>query len=73
MQGYGHTDHTDDWQEQDARCYTFPAARQAYDMYGKDYADYIESHTAELIANGHLTEAEAQRDLGTALIGNDGD
>lgn len=53
--------------------YRFRAAREAFEIAGKDYADYIERHTAELVAKGHLTETEAQRSLSEALIRNDGD
>lgn len=50
--------------------YVFPAAREAFQMYGKDYADYIEAHTLELVEKGYDV---GRHDLGEALAGNDGD
>jgi hypothetical protein len=50
--------------------YKYPAAQQAYDYAGKDYADYIEAHTAELVSKGYDV---GDRSLGEALAGNDGD
>jgi hypothetical protein len=50
--------------------YKYPAARQAHEAYGKNYADYIEAHTAELVAKGYDV---AERNLGEALMGNDGE
>lgn len=49
--------------------YRYPAAQQAYQAHGKVYADYIEQHTAELVAKGHDV---ADRSLSEALAGNDG-
>lgn len=49
--------------------YQFLAAQQAFTLYGKSYADYIEEHTADLVARGYDV---ADRDLGQALSGNDG-
>lgn len=50
--------------------YRFPAAQQAFDWKGEGYADYIEDHTAELVAKCHDV---ADRSLSEALAGNDGD
>lgn len=50
--------------------YKFPAAQQAFAIYGKRYADYIEQHTQELVDKGFDV---ADRSLGEALAGNDGD
>lgn len=50
--------------------YRYRAARQAYLAYGAAYADYIEQHTADLVAKGHDV---ADRSLSEALAGNDGD
>lgn len=48
--------------------YKHIAARQAYQTYGRAYADYIERHTAELVAKGHDVGG---RSLSEALAGND--
>ncbi len=48
--------------------YRYPAAQQAYLLYGKNYADYIERHTGELVSKGHDV---ANRSLSEALAGND--
>lgn len=50
--------------------YRYRAAQQAYQAYGKAYADYIEQHTTELVAKGYDV---ADRSLGEALAGNEGD
>lgn len=50
--------------------YRFLAAREAYAMYGKRYADYIEEATAEHVAKGFDVGGQS---LGEALAGNDGD
>lgn len=50
--------------------YRYLAAQQAHAIYGKDYADYIERHTAELVAKGYDV---ADQSLGEALAGNDGE
>jgi len=50
--------------------YKYPAAQQAFEAYGKSYADYIEAHTDKLVAKGYDV---ADRSLGEALAGNDGE
>lgn len=50
--------------------YTYRAARDASKSYEKSYADYLDTHTAELVAKGYDV---GDRDLGQALAGNDGD
>ena len=49
--------------------YKHLAAQQAFASDGKEYADYIERHTDELIAKGHDVSG---RSLSEALAGNDG-
>ena len=48
--------------------YAYRAAREAFEWAGKLYADYIEAHTAELVARGHDV---ADQSLSEALEGND--
>lgn len=50
--------------------YRYRAAREAFRWKGARYADCIEEHTAELVAKGYDV---ADRSLGEALAGNDGD
>lgn len=49
--------------------YSYLAAQQAFTLYGKDYADYIESQTAELLSKGYDV---SHRTLSEALSGNEG-
>lgn len=49
--------------------YQCRAAQQAFAWKGERYADYIEKHTAELVAKGYDV---ADRTLGEALSGNNG-
>ena len=51
--------------------YKHLAARQAFQAYGKRYADYIEKHTDDLIAKGY--DDVSGQSLGEALMGNDGE
>ena len=44
--------------------YTTLPGRQAFQMYGEDYADYIEEHELDLIARGY---AMPGRSLGETL------
>lgn len=52
---------------------TYPAAQQALTIYGRSYAEYIQTNTAEHVAKGHYSEEHAHAaSLGSLLAGNDG-
>lgn len=54
--------------------YKFLASQQAFEMYGKDYADYIERATQEHIDKGvYSLEYALTASLGDRLAGNDGE
>lgn len=51
----------------------FLSTQQAREMFGDDYADYIQRHSEEYIERGILTLEYAQTaTLGERLAGNDG-
>ncbi|WKW86161.1 hypothetical protein SEA_JONJAMES_188 [Gordonia Phage JonJames] len=49
--------------------YKYLAAQQAFDLYGKQYADYTEQHIDELLDKGIDV---TQDSLSERLAGNDG-
>lgn len=54
--------------------YQFLASQQAFEMYGKQYADYIEQSTQEHLDKGHFSlDYALTASLGDRLAGNDGD
>jgi hypothetical protein len=54
--------------------YKFLASRQAFELAGKDYADYIERATQEHIDKGvYSLEYALTATLGERLAGNDGE
>lgn len=54
--------------------YKFLASREAFEMYGKSYADYIERATQEHIEKGvYSVEYALTATLGERLAGNDGE
>jgi hypothetical protein len=51
----------------------FLATKQAREMFGDRYADYIQKHEIELIEKGHITlEYALNATLGDRLAGNNG-
>jgi hypothetical protein len=61
-------------QEGDYQMPQFKATEQALKFAGEDYANYIQQSLEEYVGKGYYTlEYASSVDLGTLLMGNDGD